>query len=172
MRCHLALVPLVLAALALPAWALLMGVYRSADHIARARNLLVVQVPEPPPNTVPLLGKDGVIDCRVEVLKVLAGSGAEAGKDAVVSTLARLRPGARYLLAGEEAGRAGKPWLLFHWHLGVTEIPDSFDLKTLEEKPVKDQVALILKARVDELDRRLESLRAEKQSMEKALAAD
>ncbi len=169
---HLPLVPLLVTALALPAWALLSGEYRSADQIAKARNLLIVRYPQQPPNMEHLIGMGGLIDYRVEVLRVLAGTGAEPGKEAEVSTTTCLRPGARYLLAGEEAKRGGKPLLLFHWSLGVVEIPDEFNLNTLAGKPVKEQVTAILKARAAQLDRVLESLRTEKERLDKALAGD
>ncbi len=163
-----------------PAFALVRGKFRSVRQIASAENLLIVRAPHRDPLTYPLRGFDGVMDFEVEVLSVLRGA-QRAGRPrevsesrpagsrslrTVVSTTTVLKPGARYLLAGRPASRGGKPWLLFHWALGLVEIPRDFSLSSLKHKTPEDQVLAILRARRAAVHHQIRALQQEKELLD------
>lgn len=149
-----------------PAYAILDGRFRTVDEIATADNLLIIQVP----NVVqPIHGLDGVMDYEVEVLSVLRGPKPTDPRHTVISTTTVLKPGSRYLLAGKPASRGGKPWLLFHWTLGVVEIPSRFRLSSLVQPSIKDQVTAILNARRAAVMREMKALKGEKGHLDKVL---
>jgi hypothetical protein len=152
------------------ALALLHGQFRSIGEIAAAENLLIVEAVSPPPGLRFIEERDGVRNHLVKVLKVLNGPQPEDRDATRISTTSELMPGARYLLAGGGATRNGKPWLLFHFDLGVVRIPDSFNLRTLEGKSVKEQVAAILAARRPEAQRELRRLTEENRLLDTALS--
>ena len=149
-----------------PATAIISGRFRSVDEIASADNLLIIQVP----NVVQRMqGLDGVMDYEVEVLSVLRGPKPADPRHTVISTTTVLKPGSRYLLAGKPASRGGKPWLLFHWSLGVVEIPPEFRLASVSEQPAKDQVTAILYARRATVMREMKALQEEKGHLDRVL---
>ena len=151
------------------ACALVSGAFRSLDDIASATNLLIVQVPTSDADAHPALGEDGVMDYRVAVLKVLKGDIATSKEKTEISTTQRLDPGGRYLLAGMEASRGGKPWFLFHWDQGVIRLPDDLDLSSLKGKDIIPQVAAMLSARRDHLGKEIDKMTQEKQRLDKML---
>ena len=149
-----------------PATAIISGRFRSVDEIATADNLLIIRVP----NVVqPIQGLDGVMDYEVEVLSVLRGPKPTDPRHTVISTTSVLKPGSRYLLAGKPASRGGKPWLLFHWTLGVVEIPSKFRLSSLVQQSIKDQVTAILRARRAAVIREMKVLQEEKGHLDRVL---
>ena len=151
-----------------PATAILSGRFRSIDEIATADNLLIIQVP----NVVqPVQGLDGVMDYEVEVLSVLCGPKPADPRLTVISTTTALKTGSRYLLAGKPASRGGKPWLLFHWTLGVVEIPPKYRLSSVAERPIKDRVNAILRARREAVTREIKALQEEKGHLAKSVPA-
>ena len=162
-------------ALCSSAYALSEGEFRSVGDIVGAKTVLIVQAPT---DCRPLRGLDGVMNYDVTLLKVLRGDvGEELDKEkkrrrVAISTTHPLRPGARYMLAGEDANRDGKPWLLFHYELGVIEIPSQFKLQTLEGEDIEAQVSLILSARRAEVEKQLRDLRREKELLDKSIPKD
>lgn len=155
-----------------PALALIRGHFRSVDELGSAHNLVVVRVPDRDPRKRPLAGLDGVMDFQVEVLSVLHGPQPANPRRTVVSTTTVLRPGVRYLLAGQPASRGGKAWLLFDWTLGVIEIPSDFSLPALKGKTPRDQVLAILRARRAAVLRQVRALQKEKRLLDRAISAD
>ena len=155
--------------LTLSALALLRGAFRSVEDLAGAENLMIVQVSPLYAEVHPLLQKDGIMDYEVTVLKLLNGDVGKADKKTSISTTQKLSPGARYLLAGREAHRNGKPWALFDYDLGVVKLPDDFNLATLNGKDTKAQVAAILSARREELEKEIGALAKEKQQLDAVL---
>lgn len=149
----------------LHAW-ILKGRFRSVDEIAAAKNLLIVRVPARDPNLRPLHGIDGVMDFEVEVLSALRGPHRGDRRRVTISTTTELKPGGRYMLAGQPATRNGRPWLLFHWDLGVVELPATFTLASLKGKGTRDQVLTILRARRAAVQREMQALQKEKKLLE------
>ena len=149
----------------LHAW-ILKGRFRSVDEIAAAKNLIIVRVPARDPNLRPLRGMDNVMDFEVEALSVLRGSRPDGRRHVTITTTSELKPGGRYLLAGQPATRNGKPWLLFHWDLGVVDLPPTFTLASLKGKGTRDQVLTILRARRAAVQREMQALQKEKKLLE------
>jgi hypothetical protein len=164
-----------------PVLAILGGRFRNVDEMVAADNLLIVRVP--PDVVEPVPGIDNVRDYEVEVLSLLRmlqldepphdadrdfGSGPPDGKPrrVAVSTTTELKRGTRYLLTGKRALRDGKPWLLFHWDLGVIEIPDHFRLSAFRGRTIRQKVAAILLARRAAVQHEMEALRKEKKLLD------
>ena len=162
-----------------PAHALLaVAPYGTIDGIAGAENLLIVRVPARDGPERVAMGADGVMEYEVVILKLLNGNTVKKVlKDSImgernevaISSIRKLEPGARYLLAGGKASRDDKPWLLSRRENGVVRLPDRFDLSQLKGKDVKAQVAAILSARRDHVARQIEKLNREKKLLDLVL---
>ena len=119
--------------------------------------------------TKPLLQEDGVREYEVELIETLKGNPGKAEEKIKISTTEALVPGARYLLTGKPASRNGKPWLLFHWQLGVVRLPENFDLRKLEGKDNGEKIAVVLSARHAEVLSEIRKLEEEKKQIEEVL---
>lgn len=146
------------------AYAIKTGAFRSTNDMADAENVLIVRVPISYSETPPLIQQDDVQDYDVELLGILKGHSGKAGDIIRISTTQALSPGARYLLTGN-----GKPWLLFHWQLGVMRLPEKFNLLMLEGKNPKDKIAAILSARHAEVVLDIRTMEDEKKRIEEVL---
>ena len=148
------------------------GLFESLQHISSCENLLIIQVPESYYGDPPSYDTHGpTLTYTVQIVKDLRAE-HPTGEKIPISVLRKLKPGSRYLLAGKPASLAGEPWLLFHWENGVTEIPSTFDLATLDDKDVPSQVSAILSARYEEIDRILKELNQEKESIQKIIGEE
>ena len=147
------------------AFALKTGVFRSLEHISSCENLLIIQVPKSYHGVPPSYETDEpTLAYTVQVVKDLRGE-HPVGEKVAVSVMQKLMPGSQYLLAGKPATRGGKTWLLFHWELGVIEIPSTFNLATLEGKDIPTQITALLSARRNEIKRQMNDLGREEESI-------
>lgn len=151
------------------AFALKTGAFRSLEYLSSCENLLVIRVPESNQGNPPSYEMDEpTLAYTVQVVKDLRGEHS-VGEKVAVSVMQTLVPGSHYLLAGKPATRAGKPWLLFHWELGVVKIPSTFSLATLEGMDIPTQITALLSARRNEIESQMKELKREKESIDRII---
>jgi hypothetical protein len=155
--------------LCLSAFALITGGFRSLEDISSCENLLIIQVPKSYQGNPPSYEMaQPTLAYNVQVVKDLRNEHS-GGEKVAVSVMQKLTPGSRYLLAGKPATRGGKPWLLFHWEIGVVEIPSTLKLSTLEKKDIPAQITAVLSARRKEIERQVRELSNEKESIDRII---
>jgi len=106
----------------------------------------------------------------VKVIKVLEGD-ALSEEMRVTSVFRSLIPGERYLLFGfsaESVDRGGG--LMDNGNISPVPIPISFSLALLQGKSLKEQIELILFARIEEIDQQSKELAEEKKAITSGLA--
>ena len=157
---------IILSLFCFSAYALMSGVFHSTSHMAESENILIVNVPTTYFSTQPQYQEDGVIDYEVELLQILKGNDVKIGENVKISTTQPLTPKTKYLLIGKSSSRNGKPWLLFHWQLGVVKLPDNFNIHILEGKDIKEKITAILSERHTEVMTKIKELENEKQQIE------
>lgn len=143
------------------------GAFRSLEDLCSCKNLLIIQVPNSYQESPPFYETESAIAVySVQVLKDLR-SKRPVGETVAVSVpdQLRLKPGSRYLMAGKAAGQR----LLFHWQLGVVEIPASFKLSELDGKDIPSQVTALLSTRRNEIQRQLKEQGQEKEAIDNIL---
>jgi hypothetical protein len=154
------------------AYALKSGAFSSLEHISSCENLLIIHVPMTSQASPPSHDSHGAtLAYTVQVLRDLRGD-HPVGAKMNMSVLQKLTPGSRYLLSGKPATRGGKPWLLFHWQLGVVEIPSTFKLVTLDGKDIPTQITALLGARRAVIAKQLKDLNRENELLDKVIAKE
>jgi hypothetical protein len=139
--------------------------FNSIDqYISRAKNIWIVRCLE---------HSDKQRDRRigeaydVEVLKRLKG---DSGQDllTIQTVFNELVPEDRYLVFGFNQRSEPEAWL-DNGNISPVPIPRSLNLNKLQGKSIKEQISIILSARLEQLDRLIKRYAEEKSVLEKGL---
>ena len=109
---------------------------------------------------------DGVHPVEVRIIRTLKGD-KPAGKQ-TIATIYDMTPGRRYLLYSLGGDACGTDFLAIP-ELSVVEMAPRFDLNSLENKPLADQVFLIFKDRLSRVKVLLGELEREKWALQMAV---
>jgi hypothetical protein len=112
---------------------------------------------------------DGLTLVGVDVVRTLKGD-RKAGPARLATIGQPMEKGKRYLMVSFGGSALGSDFVA-NADLAVVEVPAGFDLKSLDGKPVADQVRTILAARRAEVAARVRRLEAERAALDAAVAA-
>lgn len=111
---------------------------------------------------------DGLTLVAVDVVRALKGS-RKAGPARLTTIGQPMEKGKRYLMVSFGGSALGSDFVA-NADLAVVEVPAGFDLKTLDGKPVAEQMRLVLAARRAEVGARVRRLEAERAALDAAVA--
>ena len=133
-------------------------------YLKRGNDIVIATAISIPTNAPAELG-DGLHLVEVNVLRALKGL-QQPGKQ-IVATIYPMTTGRIYLLYSI-GGSAGGTDFLAVPELSVVEVPPNFDLKQLDGRPLREQIALLFSQRLAQVRRSLSEMEHEKQLLEKA----